>query len=492
MKKIQFSLLVFSLLIFLLPSGLQAQEEELLDEFGSFDVTNPMEQQSGLGALLGLTDIGGQQFVGMRVQPDFNFGKIGFGLDIPLLFSLEDGKFRTEEFKDGIGWLRMMRYFRYGVKKRDPFYIRVGDLTGTYIGYGMLVDNYSNSISFEKRKLGASFDILIGNLVGIEGMYSDFDMSSFNLMAIRPYVKPFGRTRIPIIRTMDFGFTYVTDHDQTKIETDSSVYQNEFIKDGMKAWALDVGIMPVSNSFMQLKIYAQYGNLLKNKSQLLQDSIEKYIDQIGTNGFEGDSITMRNYDASHGFGVGVDFKIKTEGNTFRLDVKLERLWYEKYFMPQFFNAGYEFNKDNKLFALTQTDAKKGIYGALAITALDKIMIGGSLMIPDNVSEIAPAVLTVDFDGSKLFEKFILQGQYIKGGLTGLDDAFKLDERSLMQARAAYRLYKFLVIGFDYKWTWSKMEDGTFRADNYMTPYIGFQMPFNFGQKNNPAGLDEEN
>jgi hypothetical protein len=382
----------------------------------------------------------------------------------------------------------MIRYFRYGVKKRDPFYIRVGDLTGSYIGYGILVDNYTNSISFEKRKLGVSYDILIGNLVGIEGMYSDIDMSSFNLFAIRPYIKPFGRTRLPIIRTMDVGFTYVTDHDETKVITKTDTIQNKFIKEGMNAWALDAGVMPISNEFMQLKVYTQYGNLMKNKSPLLSKAIEDTIHSVG---FKGDSTMMRAYDASNGFGVGVSLKLKAMENMFRLDARLERLWYKKYFMPQFFNAGYEYGKDNKVLALTSTDGKKGIYGALSITAMEKVMVGGSLMIPDNISAVAPAFVTIDFDASKLFEKIIVQGEYMKGGLTTLSDALKLDERSLMTARVAYRMYKFLIVGLDYKWTWSKMSDGKFKADNYISPYFGFQMPFNFGVKNKSIGTGDE-
>ena len=255
-------MLLFSSLLVVSLNSFAQEENESFNEGGSdFDVTNVMDQQSSLGALLGYTDIGGQKFIGMRIQPELAFGKLGFGLDIPLLFSLEGDGLRTEEFKSGVGWLRMFRYVRWGVKKKDPFYVRVGDLTGSWIGYGILLDNYSNSISFEKRKLGATFDILIKNTVGVEGLYSDFDMASFNLFAIRPYVKPFGRTRIPIVRTTDMGFTFVTDHDQTFVETDSVKSQsNTFLDKGINAWALDIGVMPVTTSFMQLKVYSQYGS----------------------------------------------------------------------------------------------------------------------------------------------------------------------------------------------------------------------------------------
>ncbi len=499
MKKIKIiSMLMFVFLI-AFQSGAFGQEEEPIEEptdesvneFGDFDVTNTMDQQSSLGALLGYTDIGGDKFVGMRIQPEFALGKLGFGLDIPLLFSIDDGSFRTEEFNDGVGWLRMVRYVRWGVKKRDPVYIRVGDLSGSWIGYGILLDNYTNSISFEKRKIGATFDVLVGNMVGIEGLYSDFDMTSFNLFAIRPYVKPFGRTRIPVVRTTDMGFTFVTDHDETKIKTADGYYQNKFIKDGMSGWSLDIGVMPVSMSFMQLKVYAQIGNLIKNKSQLLQDSIQSLIDNAAVTPEEG--LYMQDYKGSNGFGVGIDFKFKAGGNVLRVDAKLERLWYKKYFMPQFFNAEYEFNKDAKLLTLTQADGKKGIYGALAITALDKVRIGGSLMLPDDITETSPAVVTVDFDASKLMEKVIIKGQYIKGGLVKLEDAFTLDDRSLLNARVAYKLYRFLVVGMDYKWTWSKINvDGVekFEATHYASPYFGLNFPFGQKKESN-INIDDE-
>ncbi len=443
--------------------------------FGDFDVTNVLDEQSYLGAMLGYTSIGGQKYIGLRIQPELAFGKLGVGVDIPLLFSLDGKGLRNEEFTSGVGWLRMIRYVRWGVKKRDPFYIRVGDLTGSWIGYGLLLDNYTNSTSFEKRKLGVTWDILVKNFIGVEGLYSDIDSKSFNLLAIRPYIKPFGNTSIPIIRTMDMGFTYVTDHDNTEVTTDKMTYTpNKYIKDGVSAWSIDVGFMPISMSFMQLKVYAQYGGLAKNTSE----AFEQY-----RKGLTGDlAENSKDYDASTGMGVGVDFRFKLLGNVLRVDSRLERLWYKKYFMPQFFNAAYELNKDSRYQELLNADAKRGVYGALSVTALDKIRVGGSLMIPDNISETAPAILTLHLDASRVMEKIVLTGQYVKADLADLKDAFKLDERSLLMIRAGYKVYKFLVVGMDYKWTWSVMEDGTLKADNYATPYIGFHMPINLGKK----------
>lgn len=489
-KKNKILAYLFALLL-VIPMGVMAQEEtEESNGLGDFDVTNALDEQSSLGAMLGYTSIGGQKYIGMRIQPELAFGKFGVGLDIPLMFSLDGGGLRTEEFKSGVGWLRIIRYLRWGVKKRDPFYIRVGDLSGSWIGYGMLLDNYTNASSFEKRKLGVTWDILVKNFIGVEGLYSDIDAKSFNLLAIRPYIKPLANTGIPILKTTDIGFTYVTDHDNTEITNKDGdvIASNQYIKDGVSAWAVDIGVMPINMSFMQLKVYAQYGSLAKNDSKSFEAYRTAQLANPTLSAEQKDNI--QNYEAGTGFGIGVDFRFKALGNVLRIDSKLERLWYKQYFLPQFFNAAYEMNKDARYRMLLNTDAKRGTYGALTITALDKVRVGGSLMIPDNVSEKAPAVLTLHLDASKLTKKIILTGDYVKAGLANLQDAFDLDERSLLTVRAGYRVYKFLVVGMDYKWTWSVMEDGSLKADHYATPYIGFHMPLNIGNSNKQINDDE--
>lgn len=504
MRKIQFYLMLLLAMALFVPQAVIAQEDETEEEaFDGFDVTNPMDQTSNLGALLGYANMGGQDVIGMRIQPDLSFGKLGFGLDVPIMYDITNGGLRTEEFTDGVGILRMARYVRYGVKKKDPIYVRVGDLGDTYIGFGMLVDNYTNSISFEKRKMGINFDVLIGNMVGIEGLYSDLDFASLNLLAVRPYIKPLGRLPLPFVRSTEIGFTYVTDKDQTFLETEDedgtiNHYQtNYLLKDGMSAWAIDIGITPISMKMMQLKIYAQYGNLMKN--DLLKDAATLLATDPTLTAEQ--AALLNGYDGANGMGVGVDFKFKFLGNVLRLDTKIERLFYNKYFMPQFFDAGYEMNKDAKLLTLASTDGKSGIYGSLALTALNKIRVGGSLMIPDNVSETAPAMLTLDLDASQLMEKAILKAHYIKAGIGDMSDALSLDDRSLLNIRAAYKFYKFLVLGLDFRYTWiinDKEIEGTdqteqvYEADRVIMPYFGLDLPLNFGGgKKSTIGIDDE-
>jgi len=440
-------------------------------EDGGFDFGNKIDQTNALGMLMGYSNIADQSFFGLRVQPELHLGKFGMGLDIPLQVNLSTGKLRTDEFKDGVGVLRMIRYVSWGVKKRDPLYIRLGDISGSYLGYGMLINNFTNVTSFDKRKVGLNFDFCIKNFFGVEGLYSDFDGSSLNLLGVRPYIKPFGLTRIPVLRSLEIGASYVTDHDKTGPLSEKAGITNLFTTSGMSGYGADIGLPLVSTPSIHLLLFAQYAMLDKN----VDPDFELFYKTAG-NPF------VANYEAGTGTSVGMDFRFKILGNVLRMDTRLERLWYNDYFIPQFFDVNYEANRDARIASLTTTVKKQGIYGDLAITVLDKIRVSGGLMIPDNVNAANPALVKLDLDASQIVEKVVIKGTYIKGGLIDLGDAFKIDDRSLANVRVAYKLYSFLVVGVDYKWTWAVTKDGTFEASNYWTPYFGLSYQLPFGDK----------
>ncbi|MFT7282213.1 MAG: cell envelope opacity-associated protein A, partial [Cyclobacteriaceae bacterium] len=154
------------------------------------------------------TQIDGQYYAGLTLQPELSIWKIGVGLNVPILFNIEDQSFRSDIFKDGVGLARTITYIRYGVQKQDPVYVRVGELNGIMIGFGGLINNYTNSTSFEKRKLGLHYDVNFKGLIGLEGMYSDFDPTSSNLLVTRPYIRPLSFLSIPIVRTLEIGTTF--------------------------------------------------------------------------------------------------------------------------------------------------------------------------------------------------------------------------------------------------------------------------------------------
>jgi hypothetical protein len=416
-----------------------------------------MDSVSSIKASFGITKIGDETFAGMRFQPDFRISKLGVGLDIPLQFNIDTRKFRTEEFKGGIEVLRMIRYASFGKKKADAIFVRAGDLYGVSLGYGTLINNYSNSPSFEARKFGFNFDFNFKHIAGIEGIYSD--ISGFNLLGVRPYARPLWITSIPIVRSLEIGGSFVIDKGTN---ADSTAY---FLKqDGMRANALDVGITFLNTSFIKLIGYGQTSQLKK----VLSDTLNQEL-----------AATSTTYDKGMGTSAGLSAKMNL-ASMVRLDARIERLWYENHYLPQFFDAIYEINKDAKILSLGAAEAQKGIYGNLGLILFNKFRINGALLLPDLVSAESPALVQVGLE-TKLMDKLTIQGNYIKGDLADLKDAFTLDQRSLLNAVATYQIASFLYVGIDYKWTFAKLEDGTIEATDYFRPYFGLSFPIGGGQ-----------
>lgn len=458
------TLLLTLLCLFLYKGPIYAQEDNVFYNFdNSFENLSAPDSISLFTGAFAFARIGGENYAGARFQPELNLGKVGVGFDIPVYFNLETGKFYSDELKSGSGVLRLISYVRYGRKKQDPVYLKMGQLRGESIGYGSLLNNYNNTVSFEKRKVGLSYDIRIKKVIGIEGLYSDFNTESFNLFAIRPYVRPFGSSDIPVIKTLDFGFTYITDKDHTDRFGDNTG-KNEFLSDGVNAYGIDMGITLINSSFINLTGYAHLSKLAKIKS----DSLALFHQAVPP---------TQGYGEGKGMGLGLNANMNVVGNFFRLNSRIERLWYTDNYLPQFFDAHYEINKDAKILALGNAKNKQGIYGSLTASLMDKILVGGNLLLPDNVSEETPASMQLNLRTKDLFDKIIIEGYYTKGNLVGFSDAFEFDENSLALMRFAYKISPIVATGIDYRWTWSKQESGEYKADNSVMPYIALRFEF---------------
>ncbi len=434
------------------------------------DAPKPQDFRGGLPSAGGssftggftYTRIGGQDYVGLVLSPELTIWKIGVGLNVPILYGLQDKSIRTEMFKDGVGAARLIRYIRYGVQKQDPVYVKVGELGGTMIGFGGLVNNYTNSTSYEKRKVGLHYDINVKGFAGIEGMYSDFDPNSFNLFVLRPYVRPLSMTTIPIVKTLEVGTTFLTDKDQTHISTSDSTFTTyTYTKDGIGAFGIDAGVTLLRVPFIQIDLFANYSRL-----NVEGDSLKAEATDLG-----------EKFKNGSGISAGFNFRFFFIADVFTTDIRVERLTYSDYYQPQFFDAGYELNKDAKIGSLITADKISGFYGSLTGQILQKVELGGALMIPDEITATTPALVRVNADMERLGDKISIHASYIKGNLTSLSQAFTFDERSLAKVRFIYHMNKFLATGVDYYWAFTPTANGEYKATKYIMPYFGVSIQF---------------
>ena len=440
-------------------SAVQAQDDGGSGKKDDFTFQGPGDGSgfSQMNMPFGYTRIGDKDYISLRFQPEFSFGKFGVGLDVPFLYSPADGKFRWEEYKGGVGPLRLIRYVRYGVKHVDPVYARVGDISGTSLGYGLTMYNYSNAVSFEKRKWGLNYDLNYDLRFGVEGVYSDFN--GFNIFGIRPYARPLKTSEIPVIKTLEVGVTYITDQDKNMTFR------------GVTEMGADLGVTVFQNSFVQILPYMEFAKIMKN------DDIKDSLDAMAGG--------APSYKSGQGFAYGVNFRFNFVADIFNMGIKLERRMFSNDFIPQYFNALYEVNKDARAMMLPYAKGQQGSYGEIFANLIGKVQIIGGISVPDKMKKTRDANIHLGLMVPKLIPKVIISGSYDKAYLKNLGAAFTFNQNSVANIRFAYEAYQtgpfVFVTGVDYKWTFVKVNDNL-KAKKYITPYVGMMMNMPWGDQ----------
>ncbi|MAG20669.1 MAG: hypothetical protein CMF77_00660, partial [Candidatus Marinimicrobia bacterium] len=99
------------------------------------------------------------------LRPEFKIGKLGIGLDL-VLYIDNDGNIRKDEWDEGSDFIDKFLYVRWA-EKSDPFWIKVGSLEGVTLGYGGLLNGYSNMMEFPSiRRVGLNTGVNVGPIGG--------------------------------------------------------------------------------------------------------------------------------------------------------------------------------------------------------------------------------------------------------------------------------------------------------------------------------------
>ncbi len=417
---------------------------------------------------LGPTVIGGETYASLRLQPNLSIGKFGVGLDIPLMVSLEDGSFRSDEFTDGVGPLRLIRHLRYGRERQDPVYVKVGDLSGATLGFGLVMYQYSNVGSYEKRDWGTEFNVNLDNKVGLEGLYSDF--SELSVVGLRPYVRPLELVgaEIPILKHFEVGAVYATDQSDTATPGGSA----------LTVWGADAGLPISLGSALEVVPFAAYANIADPGSGAFADTVA----------------TDDQFSPGSGTSVGVNFNLRLIADLFSLSGKIERRFFGSNFTGSYFDAVYETNKlgfqrglaTHPLRKIAGSGGRDGTFGALYGHFLNRILIGGALQIPDEISRDPQgrvqngAFLRLEARAPDLIPKVSAHAVYNRSPIAEVSDAFILDENSTLDLRAGYKLRPYLLVGTNYRWTFARVDEGDseeVKATSHVFPFVALQLNF---------------
>ena len=331
-------------------------------------------------ASIGAVTIDGKIYNQISMRPEYEFGKIGLGLDIYFYIDDEGNLYeKSWDFSDGKAFetiLDKIYYIRYN-KPGDNFYFRIGGMSNATLGYGILVNNYSNMVEYPHvRRLGMDMKLKLGEGIKAQVLVSDFKRLP-GLTALR--------AEFPVFPRMNIGVFAATDFDMSKGLTDSDDdnypdYFDHFPNDDSKhneAWEIYLenqeewdalldcgdGDAECIESSLQSLLPDQFNNF--DPSTLPKDNLTAFGLDLGlkvTSKFiiysQFAQLVGEGFDSTNenlGWGavpIGVQYSFGPE--KFKFISKLETRINSKHFMYGFWDQTYDLNRAQ---ILTDTEVR---------------------------------------------------------------------------------------------------------------------------------------
>jgi len=164
------------------PEQIQPEEARELEETPDIpeeSAGGTPPKQFGMGLGIGSVTLDGVLYNQLALRPEINIGKVGIGLDL-VVYMDNEGNMRNDEWdieNDPGLLLDKILFIRYG-KKTDPAWIKYGSIEGLTLGYGGLMNNYSNMMEYPSvRRVGVNTGFNIGPVGGELFLSNIKDMS---------------------------------------------------------------------------------------------------------------------------------------------------------------------------------------------------------------------------------------------------------------------------------------------------------------------------
>jgi hypothetical protein len=162
----------------------------------------------------GTATINNEQWTRLALGVDVPIWKFGIFFDVELFID-NDGKISDKGWNFEDDWLdalsRKIRYVRFG-QEGEPLFIKVGGLSSVTMGYGFVVDRFTNMLHYpDQKQLGLQFELNNISPIGVTLQTLVADFKEFDndggVAAARLAIRPLKMTGIPIISGIAIGGT---------------------------------------------------------------------------------------------------------------------------------------------------------------------------------------------------------------------------------------------------------------------------------------------
>jgi hypothetical protein len=206
------------------PAGTPEKSEEKPAVTGEAEKKGPAARQNGAPGIsweisASSVTVGGQQWTRLAISPDIPIWKFGVGLDLELFldekgnFSRKSWEFDKDNWEESV--FRKIKYLRFG-HENDPLFVKVGGLSDVTLGYGFIVDRFTNLLYYPDKKL-LGVQVYLNNIsplgVTLQTMTPDVQEFQNNggIVAARLAIMPLKISAIPILKNLSVGGTYAID-----------------------------------------------------------------------------------------------------------------------------------------------------------------------------------------------------------------------------------------------------------------------------------------
>ena len=204
--------------------SLPANEAAVQNETSAVKDQAPPKKPFNMGLAVGSATINDTIYNQVALRPELSFGKLGIGFDL-VMYIDNEGNIRKDEWDEPSDFVDKILYLRWG-QKSDPFWLMWGSLNNVTLGYGGLLNGYSNMMEFPSvRKVGINTGFTIGKF-GTEVFLSN--MKDFSrggtLIGLR------GTYKISDALPITLGMNFVQDMNQFSglKDTDGDDYPDLF------------------------------------------------------------------------------------------------------------------------------------------------------------------------------------------------------------------------------------------------------------------------
>ena len=412
------------------PSGMKTEEETEMPAMGAIEATGQPPAESvaeagkkeeeaqkakpfGMGLGLGSVTIGGKIYNQIALRPEFKFGKLGVSLDIAFYMD-ENGNIRKEEWDEFIDYIDKIYYVRWA-QQGDPFFIKVGALDNVSMGYGILLNGYSNTTEYPQvRKVGVHTGMQLRK-IGWEAYIANLkEITGPGLMAGRLTYRPISKFPLVLGTTVVadvYPYKGLPDTDEDDVadaldlypEADDNVVldslktsftlgQREFlrnngfnipsetiIQNGITklsdydrllngAVSVDVGVPILNKKSFNLTVYGQAASFFPvEDSAVVYNSTTQSYDRVA-------------FTPGYGFAVpGVKMGIARIAN-----LTLEYRYAAENFLFNYWDRAYDYERvqirNNQIYTKQQMSlmqsSMQGVYGAVDVNIMNYFILGG--------------------------------------------------------------------------------------------------------------------